>query len=101
MAAPVLAKFMAALHYTYNKLKMPGAMSIITVGSDKKDVLIWADQLYREAVVAYAAKHLLLPPRRRPARPRPPARLLAPARVPALTLANAPVRSVVFPLRTS
>ena len=41
---------MATSHYTYNTLKMPDPMSIITVGSDKKDALICADQLYREAV---------------------------------------------------
>ena len=51
-----LAKFMAASHYAYNMLKMPGPMNIITVPSDKKDALICADQLYREAVAAAAAK---------------------------------------------
>ena len=39
-------------------LKMPGTMNIITVPSDKKDALICADQLYREAVAAAAAKAL-------------------------------------------
>ena len=47
---------MAASHYAYNMLKMLGPMSVITVGSDKKDVLICADQLYQEAVVAPDAK---------------------------------------------
>ena len=47
---------MAASHYAYNMLKMPGPMNIITVPSDKKDALICADQLYREAVAAAAAK---------------------------------------------
>lgn len=51
-----LAKFMAASHYAYNTLKMPGLMNIITIPSDKKDALICADQLYREAVAAAAAK---------------------------------------------
>ena len=37
-------------------LKMPGTMNIITVPSDKKDALIYADILYREAVAAAAAK---------------------------------------------
>ena len=37
-------------------LKMPGPMNIITVPSDKKDALICADQLYREAIAAAAAK---------------------------------------------
>ena len=33
-------------------------MTVITVPSDKKDALICADQLYREAVAATAAKAL-------------------------------------------
>ena len=53
---PALAKFMAVSHYAYNMLKMPGPMNIITVPSDKKDALICADQLYRKAVAAAAAK---------------------------------------------
>ena len=53
---PALAKFMAASHYAYNTLKMPGPMNIITVPSDKKEALICADQLYQEAVAAAAAK---------------------------------------------
>ena len=40
LGRPALAKFMAASHYAYNTLKMPGPMSIITVPSDKKDALI-------------------------------------------------------------
>ena len=36
LGRPALAKFMAALHYAYNTLKMPGPMNIITVPSDKK-----------------------------------------------------------------
>ena len=58
LGRPALAKFMAASHYAYNTLKMPGPMSIITVNSDKKDALICTDQLYREAVAASAAKAL-------------------------------------------
>ena len=49
---------MAASHYAYNMLKMLGPMNIITVPFDKKDALICADQLYREAVAAAAAKAL-------------------------------------------
>ena len=49
---------MAASHYAYNMLKMPRPMNIITVPSDKKDALICADQLYREAVAAVAGKAL-------------------------------------------
>ena len=58
LGRPALAKFMAALHYAYNMLKMPGPMAIITVPSDKKDALICADQLSQEAVPATAAKAL-------------------------------------------
>ena len=47
---------MAASHYAYNMLKMPGPLTIISVPSDKKDALICADQLYREAVAAAAVK---------------------------------------------
>ena len=53
---PALAKFMAAAHYAYNMLKMPGPLTIISVPFDKKDALICADQLYREAVAAAAVK---------------------------------------------
>ena len=49
LGRPALAKFMAASHYTYNKLKMPRPMNITTVGCDKKDCV-------REAVSASAAK---------------------------------------------
>ena len=58
LGRPALAKFMAASHYAYNTLKMPGPMNVITVHSDKKDALICADQLYREVVAASAAKAL-------------------------------------------
>ena len=56
LGRPALAKFMAASHYAYNMLKMPGPLTIISVPSDKKDALICANQLYREAVAAAAAK---------------------------------------------
>ena len=56
LGCPALAKFMAASHYAYNTLKMPGPMNIITVPSDKKDTLICADLLYREAVAAAVTK---------------------------------------------
>ena len=58
LGRPALAKFIAASHYAYNTLKMPGPMTIITVPCDKKDALICADLLYREAVAATAAKAL-------------------------------------------
>ena len=56
LGRPTLAKFMAVSHYAYNTLKKPRPMTIITVPSDKKDALICADQLYREAVAATAAE---------------------------------------------
>ena len=36
LGRPVLAKFMAAPHYAYNTLKMPGPVTIITIPSNKK-----------------------------------------------------------------
>ena len=42
---PALAMFMEASHYSYNMLKMPGPMSIITIHFDKKDKFIYTDQL--------------------------------------------------------
>ena len=47
---------MAASHYAYNMLKMPGPLTIISIPSDKKDALICADRLYREAIAAAAVK---------------------------------------------
>ena len=61
LGRPVLAKFMAASHYAYNTLKMPGPVTIITVPSDKKDALICTDQLYQQAVAAAATTKALAP----------------------------------------
>ena len=61
LGRPALAKFMAASHYAYNTLKMPGPVTIITIRSDKKDALICADQLYQQAVAAAAATRALAP----------------------------------------
>ena len=61
LGRPALAKFMAASHYAYNTLKMPGPVTIITVPSDKKDALICADQLYQQAVAAAATAKALAP----------------------------------------
>src|SRR3954466_2172226 len=58
LGRPALAKFMAASHYAYNTLKMPGPVTIITVPSDRKDALICADQLYREVVAGTTARAL-------------------------------------------
>src|SRR3954464_3620573 len=52
LGRPALAKFMAASHYAYNMLKMPGPISVITVPGDKKGALICADKIYREAAAA-------------------------------------------------
>src|SRR3954466_15177336 len=52
LGRPALAKFMAASHYAYNMLKMPGPISVISVPGDKKDALICADKIYREAASA-------------------------------------------------
>ncbi|SPT21169.1 unnamed protein product [Triticum aestivum] len=49
LGRPALAKFMAASHYAYNVLKMQGPISVISVPGDKKDALICADKIYREA----------------------------------------------------
>ena len=58
LGRPALAKFMAASHYAYNVLKMPGPVSVISVPCDKKDALICADKIYREAAAAAAGKAL-------------------------------------------
>ena len=58
LGRPAPAKFMTASHYAYNTMKMLGPLTIITVPSDKKDALICADQLYREAVAATATRAL-------------------------------------------
>ena len=52
LGRPALAKFMAASHYAYNVLKMPGPISVITVHGDKKDALVCADKIYRDAAAA-------------------------------------------------
>jgi hypothetical protein len=49
---------MAASHYAYDVLKMPGPISVIAVPCDKKDALICADKIYREAAAAAAVKAL-------------------------------------------
>jgi hypothetical protein len=53
---PALAKFMAASHYAYNTLKMPGPMGIISIPSDKKDAIICVDHMYQDTVAAEAAE---------------------------------------------
>src|SRR4051812_14033517 len=58
LGRPALAKFMAASHYAYNMLKMPGPISVITVPGNKKDALICADKIYQEVAAATDRKSL-------------------------------------------
>ena len=46
---------MAASHYAYNTLKMPGPLGVITIPSDEKDAIICVDKMYRDVVAAEAA----------------------------------------------
>jgi hypothetical protein len=52
LGRPALAKFMAASHYAYNVIKMPGPMGVLTIKSNHKDAIICTDKLYREAAAA-------------------------------------------------
>ncbi|XP_020196918.1 uncharacterized protein [Aegilops tauschii subsp. strangulata] len=56
LGRPALAKFMAASHYAYNTLKLPGPMGVISIPSDKKDAVMCVDKLYRETVAAEAVE---------------------------------------------
>ena len=55
LGCSTLAKFMAASHYAYNTLKMPGPLGFITIPSDEKDAIICVDKMYQDAVAAEAA----------------------------------------------
>ena len=55
LGRPALAKFMAASHYAYNTLKMPGPLGVITIPSDEKDAIICVDKMYRDTVAAETA----------------------------------------------
>ena len=55
LGRPALAKFMAASHYAYNTLKMPGPLGVITIPSDEKDAIICVDKMYQDAAAAEAA----------------------------------------------
>ena len=46
---------MAASHYAYNTLKMPGPLGVIAIPSYEKDAIICVDKMYRDAVAAEAA----------------------------------------------
>ena len=52
LGRPALAKFMAASHYAYNTLKMPGPVGVISISSDEKDTIIYVDKMYQDAVSA-------------------------------------------------
>jgi hypothetical protein len=58
LGRPGLAKFMAASHYAYNVIKMPGLMGVLTIKSNHKDAIICVDKLYREAAAAAAIEAL-------------------------------------------
>mgnify|MGYP005835398895 FL=1 len=55
LGRPALAKFMAASHYAYNTLKMPGPLGVITIPSDEKDAIICVDRMYRDVVAIEVA----------------------------------------------
>ena len=55
LGRPALAKFMAASHYAYNSLKMPGPMGVLTIPSDEKDATICMDKMYWDTIAAEAA----------------------------------------------
>lgn len=46
---------MAASHYAYNTLKMPGTLGDIPIPQDEKDATICVDKMYPDAVAAKAA----------------------------------------------
>jgi hypothetical protein len=56
LGRPALAKFMAASHYAYNTLKMPGPVGIISIPSDEKDAIICVDKKYQNAVTEEATE---------------------------------------------
>ena len=47
---------MAASHYAYNTLKMPGPIGFITILSVKRDAVICVDMMYRDVVVTEAVQ---------------------------------------------
>ena len=55
LGRPTLAKFMAASHYAYNTLKMPGPVGVITIQSDENNAIICVDKMHRDAAAAEAA----------------------------------------------
>jgi hypothetical protein len=57
---PALARFMAATHYGFNVLKIPGANGMITVRYNEKDALRSVEHVYREAATMFPANEDLL-----------------------------------------
>jgi hypothetical protein len=55
-----LAKFMAAMHHSFNVLKIPSANGTITVRCNKKDALCSVEHIYREAASMFPADEDLL-----------------------------------------
>lgn len=47
---------MAASHCAYNTLKMLGPMGVISIPSDKRDVVLYVDMMYRNVIAAEAIK---------------------------------------------
>ena len=45
---------MAASHYAYNTLKMPGRVAVIYIPSYEKDTIIFLDKMYLDAVAVEA-----------------------------------------------
>jgi hypothetical protein len=57
---PALARFMAAMHHSFNVLKIPGANGTITVHYNEKDALRSVEHVYREAATMFSADEDLL-----------------------------------------
>ena len=49
---PVLAKFMAAVHYAYSTLELPGPAGVISIKADVKGSVHCAERLYEAVVTA-------------------------------------------------
>ena len=56
LGCPALAKIMAASHYAYNTLKMPGSVGVISIPTAEKDAIICVDKMYQDAVAAQGAE---------------------------------------------
>ena len=55
LGRPALAKFMAASHYAYNTLKIPGPVGVISIPLDENYTKICMDKMYRDAVAVETA----------------------------------------------